>query len=44
MIGENWIKVGNFLTPGLEIKAFEEDEKDDAIDWFKRRINSELNN
>lgn len=32
---ENWIKVGNFLTPGLEIKAFEEDEKDDAIDWLK---------
>ncbi|MEQ8909828.1 MAG: STAS/SEC14 domain-containing protein [Vicingaceae bacterium] len=32
---ENWIKVADFITPGLEIKAFEEDEKEQALSWLK---------
>ena len=32
---ENWIKVGDFFTPGLQMKAYEEDEREEAIAWLK---------
>ncbi len=32
---EDWIKVANFMTPGLAMKAFEEDEKEEAVAWLK---------
>lgn len=32
---KNWIKVGDFFTPGLEMKGFEEDEREAAIAWLK---------
>ncbi len=33
---EDWIKVADFLTPGLEIKAFEEDEREAALSWLSQ--------
>lgn len=33
---ESWIKVADFLTPGLEIKAFEEDEREAALRWLSQ--------
>jgi len=33
---ENLVPVANFLTPSLSVKAFDEDERQKAIDWLCR--------
>lgn len=35
---ENVIPVGNFLTPSIPVKAFDDDERKEAIDWLNKAV------
>ncbi|WP_115461977.1 SpoIIAA family protein [Winogradskyella aurantiaca] len=31
----NWVPIGNFFTPGIEVKSFDHDAFDEAINWLQ---------